>query len=799
MYEEYFEKRSSDTSINFAAQQVHNHKDSHLTSSIVVKEQKAPPIVTTSKEQTSLIPLNKADESNQEDSADFDAKSMNVPSKEDLDNLFCSIYEEYFEKRSSDTSINSATQQVHNHEDSPSTSLVVVEEHEAPPIKNKSDAENIVIRNKSRLVAKGYKHKEGIDFEESFAPVARLEDVRMFVAFAAHTSITIFQMDVKTIFLNGPLKEEVYVSQPNGFVDPDFPDHVYRLKKALYSLKQALRACRPDIAFATFVCARYQARLTVKRLKEVKRIFQYLRQSYNMGLWYPKDFAFELIAYLDVDHAGSEAEYNRIPMYCDSKSAIAISCNPVQHSRTKHIDIRYHFIKEHVEKGTVELYFVGKEYQLADLFTKAIPKERFEYLIHRIEFIMAQPQRPADVHQEELKIMANIIQNHPLRFSVAASSSVPWIYLGQFWHTLQEDGSKCRLKFVLDRKELTLTLNDFKRIFHLPQATDNNNERFVVAPNFSEMVPFFLNTLCFTLELRSPSNFKTIGLVQPWQIFGKIFARCLTIRVTGHDQPPLQIMQMLYCFINNIHIDYAELLWEGLHYALKNPSTQIPYPRFTKIIVGHYMTEFPEISRRARNKYHNLEDDAMVKNIFNSGKHKDGVGIKIPNTIQLSLAEQKSHDELKAKQNVQQVEEHLIAEEIEKLVEGAGKVENVEVDSSTLRQKDNPIVPDTRIEPSSDKESLEVEIIPEVQPVNINEEEEESAKDDYELKQRKNGKHVEESRSTPSPTIIKSRRTYYTLISLDTEKLQELTNNDPPPSSSTPTTFSSKSNITATN
>ncbi|GJV16045.1 hypothetical protein Tco_1361368 [Tanacetum coccineum] len=141
---------------------------------------------------------------------------------------------------------------------------------------------------------------------------------------------------------------------------------------------------------------------------------------------------------------------------------------------------------------------------------------------------MAQPQRPADVHQDELcppnkryalmdanknidlesKIMANIIQNHPLRFSVAASSSVSWIYLGQFWHTLQEDGSKYRLKFTLDRKKLTLTLNDFRRIFHLSQATDNNHERFVAAPKFSEMVPFFLNTLGFTLELRSPSNFK---------------------------------------------------------------------------------------------------------------------------------------------------------------------------------------------------------------------------------------------------------------------------------------------------
>ncbi|GJS73347.1 hypothetical protein Tco_0706188 [Tanacetum coccineum] len=170
-----------------------------------------------------------------------------------------------------------------------------------------------------------------------------------------------------------------------------------------------LTASRPNIAFANFVCARYQARLTVKHLKEIKWIFWYLRQSYNIGLWYPKDSGFKLIAYSDAGHAGCKDDckstsgglqflviwmraqlldcgykYNRILMYCDSKSAIAISCNPVQHSKTKHIDIRYHFIKEHVEKGTVELYFVGTEYQLADLFTKALLKERFEYLVHRI-------------------------------------------------------------------------------------------------------------------------------------------------------------------------------------------------------------------------------------------------------------------------------------------------------------------------------------------------------------------------------------------------------------------------------
>ncbi|GJX64298.1 retrovirus-related pol polyprotein from transposon TNT 1-94, partial [Tanacetum coccineum] len=108
--------------------------------------------------------------------------------------------------------------------------------------KVKLDEYGDVLKNKARLVAKGYRQEEGIDFEESFTPVARIEAIRIFIANAASKNMTIYQMDVKTAFLNGELKEEVYVSQPEGFVDPDHPTHVYRLKKALYGLKQAPRA-----------------------------------------------------------------------------------------------------------------------------------------------------------------------------------------------------------------------------------------------------------------------------------------------------------------------------------------------------------------------------------------------------------------------------------------------------------------------------------------------------------------------------------------------------------------------------
>ncbi|GKC92493.1 retrovirus-related pol polyprotein from transposon TNT 1-94 [Tanacetum coccineum] len=203
MCKEYFEKISSEVSINFAAQQVYNNEESPSKSSIIIEEQEALPIVSKSEEQTSLISLNNVDEFNQEDFADFDDNTVFIP----YDAL--------------------------NFEEAESSIIVLNLSNMHEFHQNKNDADIIVIQNKARLVTKGYKQEEGIDFEESFVPDARLKAVRMFIEYVAHKNFTIFQMDVKTTFLNGPLKEEVYVSQSDGFVNPDFLDHVYKLKKAL--------------------------------------------------------------------------------------------------------------------------------------------------------------------------------------------------------------------------------------------------------------------------------------------------------------------------------------------------------------------------------------------------------------------------------------------------------------------------------------------------------------------------------------------------------------------------------------
>nr|GFC67478.1 hypothetical protein [Tanacetum cinerariifolium] len=135
---------------------------------------------------------------------------------------------------------------------------------------------------------------------------------------------------------------------------------------------------------ATCYCARYQAQPIEKHLTAVKQIFRYLKDTIHMGLWYPKDTSFELTAFSNSVHAGCLDSHKSTSGGIQFLCAIAISCNPVQHSRTKHIDVRYHIIKEKVEKGIVELFFVRTKYQLADLFTKALPVERFQYLIRRL-------------------------------------------------------------------------------------------------------------------------------------------------------------------------------------------------------------------------------------------------------------------------------------------------------------------------------------------------------------------------------------------------------------------------------
>jgi FtsZ-interacting cell division protein YlmF len=454
--------------------------------------------------------------------------------------------------------------------------------------KNKMNEQQNIVRNKARLVCKGYAQIEGLDFDETFAPVARLEAIRMFLAYAFHKQFKVYQMDVKSYFLNGDLKEEVYMEQPEGFQLSDNPDFVCKLKKALYGLKQAplawyykldkylqdkgfkrgtvdnnlyiktegndllivlvyvddiifrsnnaslvqwfasamqskfemsmigelsfflglqitqrsegifisqekylkemlkrfqmedstpmstpmvtgcklskdddspdvdqisyrsmigsllyITTSRPDIMHDVGMVGRYQAAPKHSHLLAVKRIFRYLKGTMNYGLWYPSNHNFQLSVYSDDDWAncmderkstsggafflgdslvawlskkqGSislsttkdeyiaaatcctqvlwmiqtladlEVKYTApIPIHCDNTSAISVSKNPVFHSKTKHIPIKYHFLREQVTNTIVSLRYIPSKDQIVDIFTKPLAKSQFEYLCQKL-------------------------------------------------------------------------------------------------------------------------------------------------------------------------------------------------------------------------------------------------------------------------------------------------------------------------------------------------------------------------------------------------------------------------------
>ncbi|CAM8907644.1 unnamed protein product [Rhodiola kirilowii] len=434
-------------------------------------------------------------------------------------------------------------------------------------LRKKMNSEGEIVRNKARLVVKGYSQQEGIDYEETFVPVARLEAIRLLIAYSVQFGIKLHQMDVKTAFLNGFLKEEIFVEQTPGFEVTEHPDHVYVLDKALYGLKQAprawyerlseyllahgyergkvdktlfllrtdkhllivqvyvndiifgstsdelvksftklmesefemsmvgeltfflgiqvrqlengteisqqkylsevvkkygfggskhvntpsspnesltkddasprtdatrhrgmigsllyLTASRPDIMFSVCQCVRFQADPRESHVKAVKRILRYLKGTEKLVMWYPRVKSLSLEGYSDADFAGdrtdrkstSEAEYvaaaaccaqilwlrnqlsdfnlhfNQVPILCYNTSAISIAKNPVQHGKTKHIEIKHHFLRDCVEKELVTINFCGSEDQVADFFTKALHREAFEKL--RMELGLMNPQ-----------------------------------------------------------------------------------------------------------------------------------------------------------------------------------------------------------------------------------------------------------------------------------------------------------------------------------------------------------------------------------------------------------------------
>ncbi|GKC16543.1 retrovirus-related pol polyprotein from transposon TNT 1-94, partial [Tanacetum coccineum] len=232
-----------------------------------------------------------------------------------------------------------------------------------------------------------------------------------------------------------------------------------------------LTASRPDIQFSTCLCARYQANPKESHLVAVKRIFRYLQGTPNLGLWYPKESGFDLKAYSDSDYAGCNLDrkstsgrcqilggnqladydvlYDKVPILCDNTSAIAISNNPVLHSKTKHIDIRYHFIRDHILKGDIELHFVPTDLQLADIFTKPLAEPSFTRLVAELGML--------NITSEALTIQPSAMYAK---------------YPKEFWYTAKVENNKITFSLSHVNKPLSFDHDLFSSVIRLDYAKE---------------------------------------------------------------------------------------------------------------------------------------------------------------------------------------------------------------------------------------------------------------------------------------------------------------------------------------
>nr|GEY05933.1 putative ribonuclease H-like domain-containing protein [Tanacetum cinerariifolium] len=235
---------------------------------------------------------------------------------------------------------------------------------------NKRDQRGIVVKNKARQIAQGHRQEEGIDYDEVFAPVARIEAFMLFLAFASFMDFIVYQMDVKSAFLYGTIEEEVYVNQPPGFVDPEFPDRLHKVEKALYGLHQAPRAWYETSS--TYILDNGFKRGTIDKTLFIKKI----KDDILLVQVYVDDIVFGSTKRLDIMFATK--------IYVDNESAICMVKNPVYHSKTKHIEIRHHFIRDSNETRLIEKVKIHTDYNVLDLLTKAFDVTRFQFLIASI-------------------------------------------------------------------------------------------------------------------------------------------------------------------------------------------------------------------------------------------------------------------------------------------------------------------------------------------------------------------------------------------------------------------------------
>nr|GEV95134.1 hypothetical protein [Tanacetum cinerariifolium] len=458
-----------------------------------------------------------------------------------------------------------------------------------------------------------------------------LEDaIRIFLAYAAHKNMVVYQMDVKTAFLNSNLREEVYVSQSNGFVDPDNPNHVYKLKKALYGLKQASRAWY-DMLSSCLISQGF-SKGSVDPTLFIRRNGNDLLLKYSFESCDPVNTPMVEKSKLDEDKEGKavdpshyrcrigtllyltasrpdlhfaicmcawqksagissmEAEYitlsgccaqilwmrsqltdyglgfNKIPMYYDNKSAIALCCNNVQHSR------------ERIE------FLINK------LGMRSFTPETLKQLTDEV---MNSGGRPIDMTiDQQVALDKALVGYDVLRLTP--------FYKAFYARILGKCHSSSSFNTFQDEQQETIVnLEYFREMLHICPIITNHT--FDELP-FKEEIFAFLRYLGHIGEIKKITDVNTNKLNQPWRSFAAVFNKCLSGKSTGYDSLRLSQAQILWGMYHKKNVDFSYLLWEDFVYQVEykdaKKRNEMYNPRFTKVIINFFMTKDPLITRR---------------------------------------------------------------------------------------------------------------------------------------------------------------------------------------------------------
>ncbi|GKB71610.1 hypothetical protein Tco_0933022 [Tanacetum coccineum] len=325
--------------------------------------------------------------------------------------------------------------------------------------------------------------------------------------------------------------------------------------------------------------------------------------------------------------------FNKIPLYCDNKSAITLCCNNVQHPRSKHIDIRHHFIKEQVENGVVELYFVRTEYQLADIFTKPLARERLDFLINQLGMRNSNPvfnfkvpftesvkisstnvrlETTVPQKEETFQVVVDLIKNSSRFKAFTISTDVPEIFMQQFWYTIKKVQGTYSYKFLLANKMCAVNVDVFRTILDIYQRVEGVN--FTDVPDDDTTLAFLI-MLGYKGPLYKHTNMFVDHMHQPWRTLAAIINKCLSRKTTSNDKLRKSRIDILWGMFYRENVDYPELIWEDLAFPIdhikekRSRRKNMPFLRFTKIVINRFLMQHKSLSYLKYQHYHTIKDD----------------------------------------------------------------------------------------------------------------------------------------------------------------------------------------------